>query len=86
MGVDAIIDMARTAVNAIGNCLASAVIARWEGELQEPARLKLQETNSRTRFDIGWFRTDFDVRAKRRPGHLSLIEKLIPKKVQCVWS
>jgi len=36
MGVDAIIDMARTAVNVIGNCLASAVIARWEGELGEP--------------------------------------------------
>jgi proton glutamate symport protein len=26
-------DMARTAVNVIGNCLACAVIARWEGEL-----------------------------------------------------
>ena len=35
MGVDAIIDMARTAVNVIGNCLASAVVARWEGELAE---------------------------------------------------
>ena len=33
LGVDAIIDMARTSVNVIGNCLASAVIARWEGEL-----------------------------------------------------
>ena len=33
LGVDALIDMARTAVNVIGNCLASAVIARWEGEL-----------------------------------------------------
>jgi proton glutamate symport protein len=28
-------DMARTAVNVIGNCLACAVIARWEGELEE---------------------------------------------------
>jgi proton glutamate symport protein len=27
--------MARTAVNVIGNCLACAVIARWEGELAE---------------------------------------------------
>ena len=36
MGVDAIIDMARTAVNVIGNCLASAVIAKWEGELSVP--------------------------------------------------
>jgi proton glutamate symport protein len=34
LGVDAIMDMARTAVNVIGNCLASAVIARWEGELE----------------------------------------------------
>jgi proton glutamate symport protein len=33
LGVDAIMDMARTSVNVIGNCLASAVIARWEGEL-----------------------------------------------------
>ncbi|MBS1842335.1 MAG: cation:dicarboxylase symporter family transporter [Acidobacteria bacterium] len=36
LGVDALIDMARTSVNVIGNCLASAVIARWEGELAEP--------------------------------------------------
>ena len=33
LGVDALIDMARTAVNVTGNCLASAVIARSEGEL-----------------------------------------------------
>lgn len=36
LGVDAIIDMARTSVNVTGNCLASAVIARWEGELPAP--------------------------------------------------
>ena len=35
LGVDALIDMARTSVNVIGNCLASAVVARWEGELAE---------------------------------------------------
>jgi proton glutamate symport protein len=33
LGIDALMDMARTAVNVIGNCLACAVIARWEGEL-----------------------------------------------------
>ena len=33
LGIDALMDMARTAVNVTGNCLASAVIARWEGEL-----------------------------------------------------
>ncbi len=31
-GVDQLLDMARTCVNLIGNCLASAVMARWEGE------------------------------------------------------
>jgi len=36
LGVDALIDMARTSVNVTGNCLASAVIARWEGELARP--------------------------------------------------
>jgi proton glutamate symport protein len=36
LGVDALIDMMRTSVNVIGNCLASAVIARWEGELITP--------------------------------------------------
>ncbi len=33
LAVDALMDMARTAVNVTGNCLASAVVARWEGEL-----------------------------------------------------
>ena len=32
LGIDALMDMARTAVNVLGNCLASAVVARWEGE------------------------------------------------------
>jgi proton glutamate symport protein len=31
LGVDALMDMARTSVNVLGNCLAAAVIARWEG-------------------------------------------------------
>jgi len=33
LGVDQLMDMARTSVNVVGNCLAAAVIARWEGEL-----------------------------------------------------
>jgi proton glutamate symport protein len=35
LGIDALMDMARTSVNVIGNCLACAVIARSEDELQE---------------------------------------------------
>lgn len=35
LGIDALMDMARTSVNVLGNCLASAVVARWENELDE---------------------------------------------------
>ncbi len=35
LGVDAVMDMARTSVNLLGNCLATAVMARWEGEFPE---------------------------------------------------
>jgi proton glutamate symport protein len=41
MGVDELMDMARTTVNLVGNCLASAVMAQWEGELAtEPVEIK----------------------------------------------
>ena len=36
LGVDAIMDMARTSVNLLGNCLATAVMAQWEGVMNEP--------------------------------------------------
>jgi len=39
LGIDALMDMARTSVNVIGNCLACAVVARWEGELGESSAL-----------------------------------------------
>jgi proton glutamate symport protein len=31
LGIDTLLDMARTSVNVLGNCLATAVVARWEG-------------------------------------------------------
>jgi proton glutamate symport protein len=37
LGVDEIMDMARTTVNLVGNCLASCVMARWEGEFDDNA-------------------------------------------------
>lgn len=37
LGVDAVMDMARTSINLLGNCLASVVMARWEGEFKPPA-------------------------------------------------
>ena len=35
LGVDELMDMARTSTNVIGNCLATAVVARWEGEFND---------------------------------------------------
>ena len=37
LGIDQLMDMARTAVNVIGNCLATVVIARWEGKFEVAA-------------------------------------------------
>jgi len=38
LGIDELMDMARTSVNVIGNCLATVVVARWEGEMPAEAR------------------------------------------------
>lgn len=35
LGIDALMDMARTTVNVVGNCLASVVVAKWEGSFAE---------------------------------------------------
>jgi len=37
LGIDELMDMARTSVNVIGNCLATVVVAKWEGEFDEDA-------------------------------------------------
>ncbi len=37
LGVDALMDMGRTMTNVIGNCLASVVVAKWEGEFRQPS-------------------------------------------------
>jgi proton glutamate symport protein len=37
LGVDELMDMARTATNVLGNCLATVVVAKWEGEFPSRA-------------------------------------------------
>jgi proton glutamate symport protein len=37
LGVDALMDMARTSINLVGNCLATVVMARWEGTFDVPS-------------------------------------------------
>jgi proton glutamate symport protein len=42
LGVDELMDMARTMVNVVGNCLATVVVAKWEGEFVEASDRELQ--------------------------------------------
>ena len=42
LGVDELMDMARTMVNVIGNCLATVVVAKWEGEFVEATDQQLE--------------------------------------------
>jgi Na+/H+-dicarboxylate symporter len=36
LGIDHFLDMARSATNVIGNGIATAVVAKWEGEMDPP--------------------------------------------------
>jgi Na+/H+-dicarboxylate symporter len=38
LGIDHFLDMARSATNVIGNGVATAVVAKWEGELTDPLK------------------------------------------------
>ncbi|HEX2610525.1 MAG TPA: cation:dicarboxylase symporter family transporter, partial [Gemmatimonadales bacterium] len=42
LGVDTLMDMGRTTINLVGNCLASVVMARWEGEFVPATSVKLE--------------------------------------------
>jgi proton glutamate symport protein len=43
LGVDAVMDMGRTTVNVIGNCLATVVVAKWEGEYSDSKPVAVTE-------------------------------------------
>ena len=47
LGIDQILDMGRTAVNLIGNCVATVVIARWENKFDyEKMKQFIKESDS----------------------------------------
>jgi proton glutamate symport protein len=50
-GVDELMDMGRTCVNVIGNCLATCVVARWEGEFDDE-RARAFGTAEEARIDL----------------------------------
>ncbi len=56
LGVDTFLDMGRSATNAIGNSIASAAVAKWEGELLPVA-------------DAERFAKELDARATAAPAH-----------------
>lgn len=47
LGVDELMDMARTMTNVVGNCLATVVIAKWEGEFVEASDADLEAAAAR---------------------------------------
>jgi len=47
LGVDTLMDMGRTMTNVIGNCLASVVVARWEGVFREASERELATAAAR---------------------------------------
>lgn len=66
LGIDQILDMGRTAVNLIGNCVATVVIARWENafdynKMNEFMKLKNIKTHTlgKTKSDVS-FAKDFE--------------------------
>jgi hypothetical protein len=50
-GVDELMDMGRTCVNLIGNCLATVLVARWEGEFDD-SRAKVFGTPAEAELDL----------------------------------
>lgn len=52
LGIDQILDMGRTTVNLIGNCVATVVIARWENEFDYAKMHEFIKTNKMKKLDV----------------------------------
>ena len=55
LGIDQILDMGRTTVNLIGNCVATVVIARWEGQFNDEKMHKYLSKNKRRKQLLAYF-------------------------------
>jgi proton glutamate symport protein len=71
LGIDQILDMGRTTVNLIGNCVATVVIARWENcfdynKMTEFLKMKNIKTNTlgKTNGDVS-FQKDFSIESSK---------------------
>ena len=66
LGVDELMDMARTMTNVIGNCLATVVIAKWEGEFKEASDEQLALAADARRDLIAERRMTYGLSAQQR--------------------
>ena len=55
LGIDHILDMGRTTTNLIGNCVATVVIARWEGQFNDEKMHKYLSKNKRRKQLLAYF-------------------------------
>lgn len=55
LGIDHILDMGRTTTNLIGNCIATVVIARWEGQFDDEKMHKYLARNKRRKQLLAYF-------------------------------
>jgi proton glutamate symport protein len=46
LAIDQILDMGRTSVNVMGNCIAAAVVARWEGVFDDEKMRRFSSTHN----------------------------------------
>jgi proton glutamate symport protein len=61
LGVDALMDMARTSLNLLGNCVATVVMARWEGSFDlSPAHAPVQEWREESAMSVPVVMTSSD--------------------------
>ncbi len=63
--IDQILDMGRTSVNVMGNCIATAVVARWEGVFDDEKMKAFATHSQRLIRRVGW---GFQPPANRWPG------------------
>ena len=76
LGVDTLMDMGRTMMNVVGNCMAAAVIGRTEGALATPHLLVRCRSNERSRCDKGRWRGS--------PGSQGMRRDPAGKRTRCV--
>ena len=55
LGIDHILDMGRTTTNLIGNCVATVVIARWEGQFDDEKMHKYLSKSKRRKQLLAYF-------------------------------